>query len=231
MNEIIANVTSPEYGEEIRLKIDDNKTSNDSARYGAKEFSQLDSGTAHFSILAENGDAVSVTSSIDTYFGAGFSTLNTGIVMNNVMDDFSYLGIKNLYGIMPSSANVIVPGKRPQSSISSSVLVDANRNVKLVIGSAGGLSIPTSVALIAMSILWLGQSVKEAVDEPRIHHQLFPMNVRYEYGLQDVIVKGLRAKGHEMVRYSENGSNRCSLYRNSTAIYGNSDIGGVCGLN
>ncbi|KOB65899.1 putative gamma glutamyl transpeptidase [Operophtera brumata] len=234
LDEIIANVTSPEYGEEIRLKIDDNKTSNDSALYGAEAYAEEDSGTAHLSILAENGDAVSVTSSVDLFFGAGFSTHKTGIVMNDVMDDFSSPGITNAYNLKPSRANYIVPRKRPLSSMTPSILVDTNKNVKLVIGSSGGTRIPTSAALVAIGKLWFGQSIKEAIDEPRVHHQLFPMYVSYEYGLQDAIVKGLRAKGHKMVRYTTIRSVNCSLYRNSTAIYGNADFrkaGDVCGLN
>ncbi|KAJ8731250.1 hypothetical protein PYW07_004414 [Mythimna separata] len=234
LSELIRNVTTPEYGNEVRLRINDTVTSNDTSTYGADTYNQPDAGTAHISIIAGNGDAVSVTSSINFYYGAGFSTLKTGIVMNNVMDDFSSPGITNLFGLKPSSANFIAPHKRPMSSMSPSIIVDRNGNAKLVIGSSGGTKITTSVALVTIRKLWFDQSIKEAVDEPRIHHQITPMHVEYEFGVIDDIVQGLRAKGHGMVRYRTRGSIICALFRNKTGIYANADFrkgGDVAGMD
>ncbi|XP_075978380.1 glutathione hydrolase 1 proenzyme-like isoform X2 [Anticarsia gemmatalis] len=224
LKELINNVTSPEYGTEVRLRINDTATSNNSATYGAETYNQPDSGTAHISIIAPNGDAVSMTSSINYYYGAGFTTLKTGIVMNNVMDDFSSPGITNLFGLKPSPANFIAPHKRPLSSMSPSIVVDMHGNAKLVIGASGGTKITTAVALATIRKLWFDQSIKEAVDEARIHHQITPMVAQYEYGITEDILKGLRAKGHGMERYSGRGSIVCALYRNRTAIYANADF-------
>ncbi|KOB66355.1 putative gamma glutamyl transpeptidase [Operophtera brumata] len=234
LNELIRKVTSPEYGNEIRLRINDTMASNDTATYGTEEYSQADSGTAHLSIVAPNGDAVSVTSSINFYFGAGFSTLSTGIVMNNVMDDFSSPGITNYFGLSPSPANFIAPGKRPLSSMNPSIIVDRKGNVKMVIGASGGTKITTSVAQVAMRVLWFGQTLKEAVDEARIHHQLYPMNAEYQFGITDDIVSGLRRKGHGMSRYPGRGSTMCALFRNRTGIFANADFrkgGEVAGMD
>ncbi|CAH1638310.1 unnamed protein product [Spodoptera littoralis] len=234
LSELIRNVTTPEYGTEIRLRINDTSTSNDTATYGAETYNQPDAGTAHISIIAGNGDAVSVTSSINFYYGAGFSTLKTGIVMNNVMDDFSSPGITNYFGLKPSPANFIAPHKRPMSSMSPSIIVDRNGNAKLVIGASGGTKITTAVALVTIRKLWFDQSIKEAVDEARIHHQITPMHVEYEFGVTEDIVQGLRAKGHGMVRYRSRGSIICALYRNRTAIYANADFrkgGDVAGMD
>ncbi|PZC81497.1 hypothetical protein B5X24_HaOG212702 [Helicoverpa armigera] len=234
LTEMIRNVTTPEYGTEVRIRINDSMTSNDTATYGAETYNQPDAGTAHISIIAGNGDAVSVTSSINYYYGAGFSTLKTGIVMNNVMDDFSSPGITNFFGLKPSPANFIAPHKRPMSSMSPSIIVDRNGNAKLVIGASGGTKITTAVALVTIRKLWFDQTIKEAVDEARIHHQITPMHVEYEFGVTEDIVKGLRAKGHGMVRYRSRGSIICALFRNQTAIYANADFrkgGDVAGMD
>ncbi|XP_046966328.1 glutathione hydrolase 1 proenzyme-like isoform X1 [Vanessa cardui] len=234
LNDFLHNITAPEYGNGVRLQINDTMTSNDTNHYGATEYHKSDSGTAHISVLAENGDAVSLTSSINFYYGAGFSTLNTGIIMNNVMDDFSSPGITNYFGIKPSPANFIAPGKRPLSSMSPSIIVDRNGNAKLIIGASGGTKIVTAIALVTMRKLWFGQNIKEAVDEARIHHQIFPMYAQYEYGIIEDIVKGLQAKGHGMERYGGRGSIVCALFRNQTAIYANADFrkgGDVAGID
>ncbi|XP_053609314.1 glutathione hydrolase 1 proenzyme-like isoform X2 [Plodia interpunctella] len=234
LKELIANAADPAYGASIRLRINDSWTSNDTAYYGAEQYNKPDAGTAHISIIGTNGDAVSVTSSINFYFGAGFSTLNTGIVMNNVMDDFSSPGITNHFGLQPSPANFIKPGKRPLSSMSPSIIRDRNGNAKLVIGASGGTKITTAVALVAMRKLWFGQNIKQAVDEARIHHQIFPMVVEYEFGIIEDILEGLRKKGHGLLRYRGRGSIICALYRNQTGIYSNADFrkgGDVAGID
>lgn len=234
LNEFLSNITSSDFGMETRLKINDSMTSNDTAYYGAIEYQKSDSGTAHISVIGTNGDAVSLTSSINYYFGAGFTTLKTGIVMNNVMDDFCSPGITNTFGLKPAPANFIVPGKRPLSSMCPSIVVDRNGNAKLVLGASGGTKIITSIALVTMRKLWFGQNIKEAVDASRIHHQIFPMYINYEYGVTEDIVKGLRAKGHAMVRYRYRGSNICALYRNKTAVFANADYrkdGDVAGVD
>ncbi|XP_060803252.1 glutathione hydrolase 1 proenzyme isoform X2 [Amyelois transitella] len=234
LSALIGNVTDPLYGSAIRLRINDSSTSNDTDTYGATQYSQPDSGTAHISIIGTNGDAVSITSSINFYYGAGFTTLRTGIIMNNVMDDFSSPGITNYFGLQPSPANFIKPGKRPLSSMSPSIIRDRNGNAKMVIGASGGTKITTGVALVIMRKLWLGQTIKQAVDEARIHHQIFPMEVGYEYGIIEDVLEGLRKKGHGLVRYRGRGSVICALYRNQTGIYANADYrkgGDVAGMD
>ncbi|KAJ2949214.1 hypothetical protein O0L34_g6160 [Tuta absoluta] len=234
LTELIKNATDPLVGAQIRQRINDSATSNDTSFYGATEYNPSDSGTAHISIIAGNGDAVSVTSSINFYYGAGFATKRTGIIMNNVMDDFSSPGVTNYFGLKPAEANFIEPRKRPLSSMNPSIIVDRGGNAKMVIGASGGTKITTAVALATIRIMWFDQTIKEAVDAPRIHHQTIPMKIDYEYGLTEDVVEGLRAKGHGMTRYTYRGSVVCALYRNETAIYGNSDFrkgGEVSGLD
>ena len=96
--------------------------------------------------MYSRGDAVSFTSSINTYLGAKYAGEKTGIIYNNQMDDFSVPGKQNYFCILPSITNYIQPGKRPMSSMCPIIVTDKNDNVKLVLGSSGGSKILTAVS-------------------------------------------------------------------------------------
>ncbi|XP_018319317.1 glutathione hydrolase 1 proenzyme isoform X2 [Agrilus planipennis] len=231
---LLNNLTSSKYAEQIRKKIDDTTTSQKPEDYGAVFYNQEDHGTAHISVLAENGDAVSATSSVNLYFGAGITSKSTGIVLNSVMDDFSFPYYKNYFGLPGSPSNSLQPGKRSLSSMSPSIVTDKNGDVRVVIGASGGTKITTAVALVIMRTLWFGQNIKEAIDAPRIHHQIYPMKVSYEYGNLQQVVEGLQKKGHKMERYSERGSIICALLIKNSTIFANADYrkgGEVYGLD
>lgn len=102
------------------------------------------------------------------------------------MDDFSSDKFENHFGLRGSPNNAIAPGKRSLSSMTPSIITDKDGNVKMVIGASGGTKITTAIALVIMRTLWLGQDIKEAIDAPRIHHQISPMEVSYEYGILQV---------------------------------------------
>ncbi|KAJ8923066.1 hypothetical protein NQ315_001615 [Exocentrus adspersus] len=218
---LLSNLTSTEYAESIRMEINDTSTSLDPKHYGAVFYSKGDHGTAHISILAPNGDAVSITSSINIYFGAGFTSKQTGIILNSVMDDFSFPYFKNYFGLPGSPNNEMKPGKRPLSSMSPTIITDKNGDVKMVVGASGGTKITTTVAQVIMRTLWFNENIKEAVDAPRIHHQLYPMEVEYEYGTLQQVVDGLKALGHKLKRNA--GSVVCALLKEAGKIIGNAD--------
>uniref|UniRef100_A0A182N129 Gamma-glutamyltransferase n=1 Tax=Anopheles dirus TaxID=7168 RepID=A0A182N129_9DIPT len=222
--ELTANLTSEAYAEEIRTRIDDRWTRTEPENYDGYFFTPNNDGTAHISILAPSGDAVSVTSSVNFYFGAGLMGARTGIIVNSGMDDFSSPGLRNYFGLPGSRANFIRPHKRALSSMSPTIVTDAAHNVKLVVGAAGGTKITTAVALTLMRVLWFGYDIKEAIDAPRFHHQLIPMAVQYEYGNLDRVVKGLQGKGHETTRYRERGSIVCAIAQNASGVYANADF-------
>ena len=142
-------LTSEDWARVTRRKIRDDRTSSDPADYGADFYTGEDGGTAHISVRAPNGDAVSVTSTINTYFGSGVLSPQTGIIFNNEMDDFSTPGLKNAYGLEPTEANFIAPGKRPVSSMSPTIITDERGDVRLIIGASGGPKIITSTALVS----------------------------------------------------------------------------------
>ncbi|KAK8740381.1 hypothetical protein OTU49_002886 [Cherax quadricarinatus] len=225
MTELTHNLTSDAFAKSIRSQIKDNRTFQDPEHYGAVTAVDNDHGTAQFSLLAPNGDAVSVTSTINLYFGAGIRSVQTGIVFNDEMDDFSAPNITSYFGIPPSPANFIKAGKRPLSSMCPSVLVDADGNVRLVAGAAGGTKIPSAVAWVLLRNLWLNEDIKKAVDARRIHHQLFPMKFSYEEGTLPDIVDGMQKIGHETEMFGVGGSVVCAIsHENNEKIYANSDF-------
>ncbi|XP_050099867.1 glutathione hydrolase 1 proenzyme-like [Anopheles aquasalis] len=224
VRELTANLTSDGYAETIRQRIDELRTHQSPADYDGEFHTPNNDGTAHISVLGQYGDAVSVTSSVNFYFGAGLMGVRTGIIVNSGMDDFASPGLQNYFGLPGSKANFIRPYKRALSSMAPTIVTDAEHNVKLVIGAAGGTKITTAVALTLMRALWFGYDIKEAVDAPRFHHQLVPMAVQYEYGNLDVLIRGLQRKGHETVRYRERGSIICAIARNASGVYANADF-------
>uniref|UniRef100_A0A1B6C3P5 Gamma-glutamyltransferase n=1 Tax=Clastoptera arizonana TaxID=38151 RepID=A0A1B6C3P5_9HEMI len=223
VTELIQNLTSEEYANKIRLKILDNKTFDDPNHYGAVFYNKEDHGTAHISVISPNGDSVAVTSTVNLYFGAGVTSSRTGIILNSGMDDFSLPGQINYYGLKPSPYNFIEAGKRSMSSVCPTIIVDKTGEVLMVIGASGGTKIITSVAGTILRYLWLGQSIKEAVDESRIHHQLQPMEINYEYGIIDPLISQLEGLGHKTKRYRDRGSIVCALARKNEKIYANAD--------
>jgi gamma-glutamyltranspeptidase / glutathione hydrolase / leukotriene-C4 hydrolase len=90
-------------------------------------------------------------------------------------------GLRNYFGLPGAKPNFIRPFKRALSSMTPTIITD-NGQVEIVIGAAGGTKIPTAVTMAIMRYLWFGSTIKEAIDEPRFHHQLVPNEVQYEYG-------------------------------------------------
>jgi gamma-glutamyltranspeptidase / glutathione hydrolase / leukotriene-C4 hydrolase len=112
------------------------------------------------------------------------------------MDDFSTPGVTNIYGVPSSPANYIVPGKRPLSSMAPTIIVDKNGDAKLVIGGAGGSKITSSVAYTIIRHLYLNESINDAMQTQRLHHQLAPMTIDYEEGFDVAILDELVKRGH-----------------------------------
>ncbi|KAG5890285.1 hypothetical protein JTB14_031882 [Gonioctena quinquepunctata] len=208
VDELVEKMVSRNYAGEMRNKIMDDWTSQNASYYGAKFVIPEDHGTAHISVLTPEGDAVSVTSTINFKFGAKFASNSTGIILNDQMDDFSSPNIINVFGIPPSPANFIAPGKRPMSSTCPSIILNEKNDVVMVIGGSGGSKITSSVASVILNYLWFGMDLKAASDASRMHHQLFPMEVTMEEEFSlgnNYIVDGLKRIGHHVAFANEKG--------------------------
>ncbi|XP_052857601.1 scoloptoxin SSD14 isoform X2 [Drosophila gunungcola] len=198
VQEVYENLIDPAFAAEIRELILDDRTFQDYAYYGANFANEEDHGTAHISVLAPNGDAISVTSTINSHLGAKVRSRQTGFILNDEMDDFSTPGKINTYGIPASPANFIKPGKRPMSSTCPSIVVDTHDNVKLIVGGAGGSKITTSVAQTILRYFMLHEPIEKAVNSGRLHHQLAPMQIDMEPDVPRHTFAYLRAIGHSI---------------------------------
>lgn len=116
------------------------------------------------------------------------------------MDDFSIPNHNNIFDLPPSPTNKIEPGKRPLSSMAPSIVLDQDKNVRLVIGGAGGTVITTSVAFALIEHIIKHKSLSEAINMSRMHHQLLPMEIKCEKGFDSDIVEELQNKFHHILQ-------------------------------
>ncbi len=135
--------------------------------------------TTHFSIVDRWGNAVSNTYTLNGWFGSGVVVEGAGFLMNDEMDDFSAKpGAPNMFGVVGGAANAIAPDKRPLSSMTPTILTRDGR-LAMVVGTPGGSRIFTSIFQVMVDAYDFHLPLKEAVAEPRYHHQLLPANVIY----------------------------------------------------
>ncbi|KAK2183993.1 hypothetical protein NP493_287g01030 [Ridgeia piscesae] len=147
ISQLLANLTNDVYATNIRKLITDAKTQKLSYYGGAFE-ARGGLGTTHINVLAQDGGAVAITSTINTSFGSKVFGSKTGIIFNNEMDDFSTPGTVNSYGVPASPTNFIAPGKRPMSSTCPTLILDDAGNVRLATGAPGGTRITTNTAWV-----------------------------------------------------------------------------------
>lgn len=156
------------------------------------------SNTTHYSIADKDGNAVSVTYTLNDWFGAKVMAAKTGVLLNDEMDDFTAkVGVPNLYGLVQGEANSIAPGKRPLSSMSPTIVTRDGKTV-MVVGTPGGSRIITAVLQTMINAIDYGMNAQEAVDMPRIHQQWLPDLTNVEnYALSPDTRKILEGMGHK----------------------------------
>jgi gamma-glutamyltranspeptidase/glutathione hydrolase len=194
----VAGMISPAHTASLRAGITEQATP--SMSLGGVGSGKEGASTTHFSIVDASGNAVSMTYTINDWFGAYVTAPGTGVLLNDEMDDFSAKpGVPNMFGLVEGANNAIAPGKRPLSSMTPTIVTKDGRLV-LVIGTPGGSQIPTGVLQVILNLVDYGMNLQEAVNAPRIHHQWLPDQVNYEaWGLSADTLKLLEARGYKMV--------------------------------
>jgi gamma-glutamyltranspeptidase/glutathione hydrolase len=160
--------------------------------------------TTHFSIVDKDGNAVSVTTTLNGAYGSKVYVDELGIFMNNEMDDFSSKpGVPNMFGLTGTEANSIAPKKRMLSSMTPTI-VEKDNQLYMVVGTPGGSTIITSVFQTILNVYEHGMDMQAAIDAPRFHHQWLPDLVVLEPNkFDDVVINNLKYKGHNVeAKYS-----------------------------
>jgi gamma-glutamyltranspeptidase/glutathione hydrolase len=188
------------YARELASRIDLRKTVAVSG-HGIPPNSNTDvfkKHTTHFSVADVEGNWVACTATVNTGFGSKVVIPDTGIIMNDEMDDFSTQpGVPNFFGLVGAEANAVEPGKRPLSSMSPTIVLADGKPV-IAIGAAGGPKIISDVLLGLVNMLDLGLGPKEALSKPRIHHQWSPDELMCDRTTPTELQKELVAMGHKV---------------------------------
>jgi len=175
--------------------------------------------TTHYSVIDQEGNAVAVTYTINSYFGAGVIAGDTGFLLNNEMDDFTTkLGEANQFGLRQGEANLIEPRKRPLSSMSPTIVTKDNA-VYLVTGSPGGSTIPTTVLQVIINAINYGMNLADAVNTPRLHYQGLPNRVVAESkAITPKTFRGLQLRGYKIMPFRQWGAAESILVDPQTGI-------------
>ncbi|CAN8328677.1 unnamed protein product [Cochlearia groenlandica] len=231
---VVSDMLSPKFAQTIKNKINDDKTF-DPKYYGGIWDEVRDHGTSHLSVIDGEKNAVSMTSTINGYFGAIMLSQSTGIVMNNQMDDFS-IPMKSkgtnedLPSTLPSApANYILPKKRPLSSMSPTIVLKDGK-VKAVLGASGGMYIISGATRVFLNHFVLNMDPLSAIKAPRIYHQLIPNQISYEnwttvygdhYELPKETRDVLEKKGHVLTPLSAGTVTQFIVVESSAATTSN----------
>ncbi|MDA0329752.1 MAG: gamma-glutamyltransferase [Gemmatimonadetes bacterium] len=198
-------MTSPDYAIERAGTISTTSaTSSADVGPGMEGGADESQNTTHFSIVDAEGNAVAVTTTINSWYGSKVTVEGAGFVLNNEMDDFtSKPGTPNQYGLVQGENNSVGPGKRMLSAMTPSIVLDSTGAVRMVTGTPGGATIITTVFQTISNVLDYGMNAVQAVNAPRVHHQHLPDQIYYEPGALDAAtVRALEALGHTMVERS-----------------------------
>ena len=166
--------------------------------YGNSYINQSEE-TTHYSIVDKQGNAVSVTTTINSGYGNGITITGAGFLMNNEMDDFSSKpGEPNMFGLLGNEANAIEPKKRPLSSMTPTIVLKDDKPF-LILGTPGGSTIITTVLQNFLNVVIHGMDIQQAVSSPRVHSQWMPDMVFHEKGgLSKSLIRKLSERGHDV---------------------------------
>jgi gamma-glutamyltranspeptidase/glutathione hydrolase len=210
----VAQLIDKKYGAAWRDSIDDAKATASKDLKRPAIFSELEQyaaahpqplanqespHTTHYSVVDAEGNAVSVTTTLNDWFGSRVTADGLGFLMNDEMDDFSAKpGVPNAYGLIQGPANAIGPAKRPLSSMTPTIVLKGSK-LFLVLGSPGGSGIITTVANILMGVVDFGMNIQQSIDAPRFHNQWLPdVTFVEDPGISPDTIRLLRQMGHKV---------------------------------
>ena len=182
--------------------------------------------TTHYSVIDKDGNAVSVTTTINLGYGGGFLVEGAGFFLNNEMDDFSVKPwVPNAFGLVGNAANAIQPGKRPLSSMTPTIVLK-NKEPFIILGSPGGSRIITAVLQTILNVTVHNMNIQKAVSAPRVHSQWLPDVIMAEsYSIIKDVETSLINKGHKILPYKNVGDVNAILI-NDDGYFGGTDIRG-----
>ena len=190
------------------------KTPSNQVKEGNVQLNESDE-TTHFSIVDKDGNAVSLTTTINGAYGSKVVVDNAGFILNNEMDDFSVKpGYPNMFGLIGGEANSIEPNKRMLSSMTPTI-IEKDNNLYMVLGTPGGSTIITSVFQTIINVIDFNMGMQEAVDAKKFHHQWLPDFLIVEKNtLSDDLKNNLIEIGHKINERSNLGRMDCILIKN-----------------
>jgi len=197
----------------IRGKISDTTTYNTSW-YDPLGIESLDTpGTSHVVVADADGMSISLTTTVNLLFGSQLIVPETGVIMNNEMNDFSIPGSSNAFGYVPSAANFVKPGKRPLSSISPTIVETPDGEFYGAFGAAGGSRIITATVQSLWHVLDQNMTTPQALAQPRLHDQLSPSVITFEYAYDNSTIAFLKSLGHNVTWIAPGQSTAQALRR------------------
>jgi gamma-glutamyltranspeptidase/glutathione hydrolase len=157
-------------------------------------------GTTSLAVIDEDGNAVALTTTVNDAFGSCIVSKGAGFILNDQMDDFAIApGVANAYGLRGDAENAPGPGKQPLSSMAPTLVFAPDGSLELALGSAGGATIPTSVAQAILHVVDDAMPIDRAIAAPRLHHNLFPDVFHIEaHGIDAATAAALEARGHKL---------------------------------
>ncbi|KAF9364503.1 hypothetical protein BGX34_001333 [Mortierella sp. NVP85] len=200
LEEKIQRMVSKETAAQIRANISDARTFP--VEYYNPHWGPVDDhGTTHLSTVDKDDMAVALTSTVNLLFGSKLLEPKTGVILNDEMDDFSIPGYSNAFGLRPSPYNYPEPGKRPLSSTVPTI-IEKDGRFEMSLGGSGGSRILTSAVQTILNVYNHDMNVMNAIESPRIHHQLMPnvVDIEDDYPLSEI--EFLRSLGHNVTTYN-----------------------------
>jgi gamma-glutamyltranspeptidase/glutathione hydrolase len=194
----VSTIVSDAYLKNRMKNYDSLKAGNSEAiKPGTVPFTQSEE-TTHLSVIDKEGNAVSVTTTLNDSYGSKTVVGGAGFFLNDEMDDFSVKpGVPNMYGAIGGEANAIAPGKRMLSSMTPTIVLQ-NSKPFLIVGTPGGTTIPTSVFQTIVNIIDFGMSADDAVNKPKFHHQWLPDSLYIEKSFSFPIRSALEKMGYKL---------------------------------